>query len=312
MGKPLRVLIVEDSEDDTELLLRELRRGGYDVAFERVDTSEAMTAALDGQSWDIAIVDYNLPQFSGLDALALFQEKCLDLPFIIVSGTVGEDTAVEAVKAGATDYVMKDRLVRFVPAVERSLREAEERRQRRRTEVELKQSTEQLSLLFGSMPIIPYMAGAGKGDAGITYIAGTVTDITGYKPENFTSDKAFWVDRVHPKDAPRVFEDFRKFSEKEYQEHEYRWRVADGSYRWFNDLFHLVKLPDGTTKVIGVLHDVTERQQTDEELKALTESLEQRVAEQTAQLAESEELFRNMSAAAQDAIITADSEECIS
>jgi len=137
MGTPLRVLIVEDSEDDAALLVRELRRGGYDPEFGRVDTAAAMSAALDREAWDIVISDYTMPRFSAPAALSLFQERGLDVPFIIVSGTVGEDTAVAAMKAGAHDYLMKGKLTRLVPAVERELREAEGRRERKRAEVTL-------------------------------------------------------------------------------------------------------------------------------------------------------------------------------
>src|SRR3989304_8183745 len=98
MGKPLRVLIVEDSEDDAALLLRELRRGGYDVSFLRLDTALAMDAALDGQAWDLVIADYVMPSFSGLAALEVIKNKGLDLPFIIVSGQIGEDVAVQAME----------------------------------------------------------------------------------------------------------------------------------------------------------------------------------------------------------------------
>jgi DNA-binding NtrC family response regulator len=107
MSTPLRVLIVEDSEDDAVLMLHELRRGGYDPTFERVDTSKAMNAALDGQTWDIVLSDYAMPHFSLDAALAMVREKGLDLPFIIVSGAIGEEPAVAAMRAGACDYVMK-------------------------------------------------------------------------------------------------------------------------------------------------------------------------------------------------------------
>ncbi len=137
MGTPLRVLIVEDSEDDAALLVRELRRGGYDPTLQRVDTAAAMSAALDRETWDIVISDYTMPRFSAPAALAVLQESGLDLPFIIVSGTIGEDPAVAAMKAGAHDYLMKGKLTRLVPAVERELREAEGRRERKRSEVTL-------------------------------------------------------------------------------------------------------------------------------------------------------------------------------
>jgi PAS domain S-box-containing protein len=137
MGKPLRVLIVEDSEDDMQLMLRELRQGGYDPTYERVETPQTMRAALDQQTWDIVLSDYVMPQFSGLAALKLFRERGLDLPFIIVSGHIGEDLAIEAMRAGVHDYLLKDRLGRLGPAVERELFEAEVRREHRQMEKRL-------------------------------------------------------------------------------------------------------------------------------------------------------------------------------
>lgn len=134
MGKLLRALIVEDSQDDAELLLQKLRRGGYKPTFERVATPEAMRAALNRQTWDIVFADHSMPHFNGTTALALLKEKGLDLPFIFMSGTIGEDVAVAAMKAGANDYIMKGNLKRLVPAVERELREADVRKERKRVE----------------------------------------------------------------------------------------------------------------------------------------------------------------------------------
>jgi PAS domain S-box-containing protein len=134
MATPLRVLVVEDSEVDTMLILRELRRSGFEPASERVETQEAMTAALEKAPWDLIISDYALPQFGGAAALALFQKKAMDIPFIIVSGALGEERAVEMMKAGAHDYVLKHNLARLAPAVTRELAAAEERRARRAQE----------------------------------------------------------------------------------------------------------------------------------------------------------------------------------
>ncbi len=131
MSVPLRVLLVEDSADDAELVLRALRRGGYQPEHRRVDTPEDMARALDDYDWDIVLADYAMPRFSAFDALAMVQERGLDIPFIVISGTIGEEIAVQAMKAGAHDYLMKDNLARLVPAVERELREADERRARR-------------------------------------------------------------------------------------------------------------------------------------------------------------------------------------
>src|SRR5512138_3434115 len=136
--QPLQVLIVEDSENDALLLERVLQRAGYDLVCFRVDTKEAMASALGAQRWDLVIADYRMPRFDGLEALALMNAQGLDVPFIIVSGRITDDTAVAAMKAGAHDYVMKDNLARLGPAVQRELREAETRRERRRSEEKLK------------------------------------------------------------------------------------------------------------------------------------------------------------------------------
>src|SRR6187402_2787639 len=125
MGKSLRALIVEDVERDALLLVRELHRGGFEVAFERVETAEAMSAALGRQTWDIIISDYTLPRFSAPEALALMKGLQIDLPFLIVSGTVDEETALGAIRAGAHDFIAKGRLTRLIPAIERGLQEAE-------------------------------------------------------------------------------------------------------------------------------------------------------------------------------------------
>ena len=131
MSTTLHVLLVEDSVDDALQVLRLLQRAGYAVAHERVDSHNGMRAALDRQAWDIVISDFQMPGFDGIAALALLRERDPHLPFIIVSGAIGEDTAVEMMKAGASDYVMKGNLARLPPAVERELRDARARRQSR-------------------------------------------------------------------------------------------------------------------------------------------------------------------------------------
>ena len=148
MNIPLRVLLIEDSEDDAVLLLRELRYGGYETVFERVDTSVAMNAALERQTWDVVISDYSMPQFSAPAALTLLQKKELDLPVIIVSGSIGENTAVALMKAGAHDFILKGNLARLVPAIERELRESTERRDRKRAEAQIKASLQEKEVLL--------------------------------------------------------------------------------------------------------------------------------------------------------------------
>src|ERR1044071_7356619 len=122
MPRPLRVLMIEDSDFDSDLLLAMLERGGYKVTHTRVETAETLRKALEND-WEIVIADYNLPQFDALAALDIVKTSGKDVPFIIVSGGIGESTAVAAMKAGAHDYLMKDNLARLLPVVERELRE---------------------------------------------------------------------------------------------------------------------------------------------------------------------------------------------
>jgi two-component system sensor histidine kinase EvgS len=147
MGKPLRVLIVEDSENDALLLLRELKRAGYEPVHERVYTALDMNTALEKQYWDVIISDFVMPQFSGLEALKLVQGKRLDIPFIITSGKISDDTAVISMKAGAADYIMKDNLTRLGPAIERELQEKLVRGEREKTSRSLKEREEELRIL---------------------------------------------------------------------------------------------------------------------------------------------------------------------
>ena len=137
MSTQLRILLIEDSEDDARLILREVQRGGFEVESERVETAEAMQAALRRQAWDAIICDFSLPRFSAPKALELLKQSRIDLPFIIVSGTIGEESAVNALKSGAHDFIIKGNFARLLPAIERELKDAAIRRERREREREL-------------------------------------------------------------------------------------------------------------------------------------------------------------------------------
>lgn len=150
--KCLRVLIVEDFEDDALLMVRELARNGYHVDFLRVDSPESMAAALRSRSWDIVLSDHSMPRFNAPAALAVLKECGLDLPFIIVSGSIGEDQAVAVMKAGASDYLRKDNLVRLVPVVEREIREADIRKARSTAEQALRKSEALYRTLVNTSP----------------------------------------------------------------------------------------------------------------------------------------------------------------
>jgi len=136
--KPLRVLLVEDSEDDAILLVRQVCKGGFDPVVKRVETLRELRNAMHDNVWDVIISDHNLPEFDSITALGVVREHASDVPVLIVSGSIGEETAVSAMKAGASDYIMKDNLARLVPAIARELREADSRRKRRKAEEALR------------------------------------------------------------------------------------------------------------------------------------------------------------------------------
>jgi two-component system cell cycle sensor histidine kinase/response regulator CckA len=140
MPAKLNILVVEDSEDDSRLTLRELESAGYEVKHIRVDTEESLRGALTQPGWDLVISDYNVPGFGGVAALGIVREQYPELPFIFVSGTIGEETAVAAMRAGANDYVMKSNLNRLAPAIERELLQVAVRHERQTLEAQLRQS----------------------------------------------------------------------------------------------------------------------------------------------------------------------------
>ena len=144
MNESLKVLLVEDSENDAILLIRRLKKGGFDPQWERVQDADAMNRALIDKEWDLILSDYSMPNFNGLKALKIYKQANLDIPFILVSAMVGEDAAVQAMKEGAHDYLMKDKLDRLVPAIKRELREAKIRQERRQAAQEIIKLNESL------------------------------------------------------------------------------------------------------------------------------------------------------------------------
>jgi PAS domain S-box-containing protein len=203
--RSLRLLVVEDSEDDALLVVRDLRRAGWTVEFERVETATALSAALDAASWDVVVADYSLPGFSGPEALALIKARGLDLPFIIVSGTIGEAAAVAAMKAGAHDYVMKGHLARLAPVVDRELEEAADRRRRAQAERALFEEREWSRLLVEHASVLIVGLDA---DGAITLFNPAAEAATGYAKEQVRGRN--WYEVVVPRQRyPDAWKAFR-------------------------------------------------------------------------------------------------------
>ena len=269
MELPLAVLIVEDSESDAQLIVRMLRRAGYDVLSEQVETAEQMRAALEKQTWDIVISDYSLPQFDGHTALELLKEKQWDIPFIVVSGVIGEETAVAMMKAGAHDYLMKGNLARLAPAVMRELGQAELRRERKRTEDRLRQLSQAVEHSPASI---------------------VITDVHGcieYVNPKFTVMTGFTLDEVRGRTPPQMFGLGEARSEI-VTEHSHVIRAGN---EWHGEMLNHRK--DGTpyweavsispiidsngviTHFVAVNEDITARREDEEKIQRLNAGLEQ-------------------------------------
>jgi PAS domain S-box-containing protein len=270
MNPHLRVLIVEDSEDDMFLVLRELRRGGYSVDSMRVETPVQMQDALESQVWDLVIADYSLPMFSAPEALKRLQNQNLDIPFIIVSGTIGEDTAIAAMKAGAHDYLIKGNLARLMPAVERELREAQERQQRHRAEQAQRESEARYRTIcqltsdyIYSSTVLP------DNTIQHEWISPGPTQLTGYSPEELEVGSR-WYRVVHPDDRP-IVEQFIAdlLAHCQPQSLEYRIVAKSGEIRWIRD--RIQPLWDETqgrvVNFLGAIEDITDRKQAEAQLR---------------------------------------------
>ncbi|HUK57187.1 MAG TPA: PAS domain-containing protein [Nitrospiria bacterium] len=264
MSKSLRVLIIEDSEDDAALLAQELRHGGYDPVYRRVDTGPALTAALAEQTWDIVISDYSLPKFSGPAALKRLQESGLDLPFILVSGVIGEDVAVEAMKAGAHDCIMKYNLKRLIPAVERELREAGERRNRKKAEEELRRTEQYYRVLIENASDITAMLSA---DLTIQYVSPSAERLLHYRRGELIGQSGLQL--VHPDDAPRALEVLAGAVKSPGTTYtlEMRLRSKENSWLIFEILGKYISIDPTRTGIVLNVRDVTERRRTEEQLR---------------------------------------------
>lgn len=263
MNPHLRILVVEDSEDDMLLMLRELRRGGYTLDYERVETAAQMQAALDRQSWDIVIADYTLPAFSAPDALKLLQSQQRDLPFIIVSGTIGEETAVAAMKAGAHDYITKGNLARLISAVKRELRETQERQKRHDAEQALRESEERFRQLAENIVESVFWMSDPRARQQL-YVSPAYERIWGRSCESLYADFMGWLEAIHPEDRQRIQTNFFEQALAGGYDEEYRIIRPDGSIRWIRDRGFPIQDNFGTSyRVVGMAEDITDRKLTE-------------------------------------------------
>ena len=266
MEQALRILILEDLPSDAELMVYELRQAGIAHSHRRVADREHFAAALEEDCPDIILSDFHLPGFDGLEALALAQATRPDTPFIFVSGAMGEEVAIDTVKRGATDYVLKDRITRLGPAVERALREAEARRERRQVAAALRDSEERYRLLLKNLPAVVYK---GYVNCEVDFIDEKVEELTGYDKINFDTRDIKWNDLLLSEDYQKFKAAFQRgLHESGSYIREYRIRRKNGEVIWIQDRGQIICDPEGRVEYIsGVFFDVTERRRAEEALQ---------------------------------------------
>jgi PAS domain S-box-containing protein len=275
MKKPLRALIVEDSEMDAHLLILALQQAEYSPDFKRVETPEAYTACLTEEMWDVIFSDHSMPHFSSTEALKILKESALDIPFIMVSGTMGEEAAVEAMKCGANDYFVKGHLSRLSPALARELNEAKSRRQRRQAEDELRESQELMRIMADTAPVLIWMTNT---EREAIFFNKPWRAFTGQTLEQ--SVGWGWQEVVHPEELEEVVTAYiQAFETRQSYRLENRFKRYDGEYRWMLN----TGTPRYTTKgefagFIGSCIDVTELKQAKEDAEAANKRKSQFIA----------------------------------
>lgn len=271
MRSDIQVLMVEDSEDDATLVERELRRGGLAPSVFRVDTEQDLLGALARPGWDVVLSDYRLPAFTGLQALRVVRELDPDLPFIIVSGAVGEETAVDAMRTGAHDYVMKGNLARLSQVVRREIADAESRRERKRVERALVESEERLRMVVQATRDAIYDRDRATNRSWFNEACANLLGPFGAGEDLHER----WIERLHPEDRSEVLAHFASaWHSGGSQGIEYRVRRENGEYAHVLDrCFVLTDAAGAPVRMIGAMMDITERKRIEEELREVNQKL---------------------------------------
>ena len=271
MKPSLRIIIIEDSPDDALLIVREVEHAGYVVQAQRVQTAEELRDALAQGTWDLVLADYSLPHFSATEGLAILKETGLDVPFIIVSGKIGEEMAVQLMKDGATDYVMKDRLSRLGPAVQRELREADERRRKRDAEQALAESEKRYRLLVESQTDLIVRTDP---EEQLLYASPTYCALFGKTPQELMNSS--YQPLVHPDDLPSVEHTVVDLFHPPPSYHYEERAMTVGGWRWIEWTAHAELDTQGTVvAIVGSGRDITDRKQMEEKLRMSEADLQQ-------------------------------------
>ena len=270
MSNVIKVLFVEDVRTDAELEARELRRSGMKIEHRLVETEQQFLATVAEFTPDIILSDFSMPQFDGMSALALARETCPLIPFIFVSGTLGEEYAIRALQQGAADYVLKTNLIRLPAAVTRAVREARDRALKQAVELELEAARQRLESIFESLDDAVWSWSVP--DQRVTYIGPAAKKIFGRKPDEFSSNADLWREIIYDADREAVLDAWRGLlGGSATFDVEYRIVRTDGELRWINDRARLIRDGDAVPeRVDGIMRDITERMAERKRINRLT------------------------------------------
>lgn len=270
----LRLLIVDDSEDDALLLLQRFTCAGYAVQYRRVDNAAAMRFALQSQDWDAVLSDHRMPSFNATAALSLMQSLGYDLPFIIVSGTIDEETAIAAMRAGAHDYLSKEKLDRLVPAVEREMREAENRAERRSAREAMRESEARYRTLATNLPGMVFQLRLDLGRPQLTYASEGCVQLLGLDPEEVCAAASRFTDMIEASDRARLEAALlRSSGDDSMVNWDGRIRFTSGEIKWINMRAAPRKDGSGARLWEGIMSNVTHSKRTEAELRDSREQL---------------------------------------
>ena len=269
-NKPLKILIVDDREDDALLLIRELKKNGFNPDYKRVDNPTDMNSTLDNEKFDIVVSDFAMPNFTGLDALKIFKSKSLYIPFILISGAIGEDVAVQAIKAGANDYLLKNNLTRLSNIIIRELDVAESNRKRIETEKLLSKAEQKYRDLVESLPMLFY-TGKFNPYPVPTYVSPQVKDFFGYTMQEFLSDPEKFMKHIHKDDSSRILKTLSETLPKgEVYNAQFRITTRDGKIKWIKDhAFPIIDSDGKAQEFRGFAIDITAQKQLEEQFVQL-------------------------------------------
>ena len=264
MQTQLRILILEDAPTDAEFIERELTKGGLSFASKITDSEKTFTEALSSFTPDVILSDHALPGFNSIEALAICRKAHYTGPFILVTGAVSEEFAVECLKSGADDYILKSKLTRLPSAILGALKKAETEKEKTQAIKNLEEQNVFMSLLLKSIPIAQYVCKPVSHE--VTYMSNNIFAFSGYHPEQFIQDPKFWYNQIHPEDRARVMSDLNHLSIQNERSMEYRWLVSDQTYRWIYDRAKIIHGEDKKIFIAGAMIDITLRKEAEEKL----------------------------------------------